>query len=64
MTIRDVRTDVNKVIALLEARSDKEKKLEALVKGMGGLDVVIKVGLPASMRTYDTDASAHRTIKN
>lgn len=67
MTIRDVRMDVNKVISLLEARSDKEKKLEALVEGMGGLDAVVKddkkLDELAKKLDEKIDASMRRNIK-
>lgn len=43
MTIRDVKTDVEKVVTLLESRTAKEQKLEQLIDSMGGLETIIKV---------------------
>lgn len=46
MAIRDVRMNMSKVVTLLETRSAKEQKLDALLESMGGLDAVVKVGFP------------------
>lgn len=43
MTIQDVKTDVGKVVALLESRSAKEQKLEQLLDSLGGFEAVMKV---------------------